>query len=106
LPREDVAIDVDGEVCPCCGGALHAIGETVSEMLDFVPARLRVLRIRRPKYGCRACGSIHQASAPQRPGEQRAGAGKGTAPASPPCRFRKLHPFDSRAAANQNMIAE
>ena len=24
-------------------------GESVSEMLDFVPARLRVLRIRRPK---------------------------------------------------------
>ena len=67
LPREDVAIDVDGEVCPCCGGALHAIGETVSEMLDFVPARLRVLRIRRPKYGCRACGSILQAPAPERP---------------------------------------
>ena len=52
---------------PCCGGALHVIGETVSEMLDFVPAQLRVLRIRRPKYGCRACGTIHQASAPERP---------------------------------------
>jgi transposase len=36
-------------------------------MLDWVPARLRVIRIRRPKYGCRACGSIHQASAPERP---------------------------------------
>ena len=36
-------------------------------MLDFVPARLRVLRIRRPKYGCRACGTIHQAAAPERP---------------------------------------
>jgi transposase len=42
------------------------IGETVSEMLDFVPARLRVLRIRRPKYGCRACGTIHPAAAPER----------------------------------------
>jgi transposase len=36
-------------------------------MLDFVSARLRVLRIRRPKYGCRACGTIHQAPAPERP---------------------------------------
>jgi transposase len=36
-------------------------------MLDFVPARVRVLRIRRPKYGCRACGTIHQAPAPERP---------------------------------------
>ncbi len=67
LPREDVAIDIDGRVCPCCGGVLHVIGETVSEMLDFVPARLRVLCIRRPKYGCRACGTIHQAAAPERP---------------------------------------
>ena len=36
-------------------------------VLDFVPARLRVLRIRRPKYGCRGCGTIHQAAAPERP---------------------------------------
>jgi transposase len=67
LLREDVAIDIEERVCPCCGSALHTIGETVSEMLDFVPARLRVLRIRRPKYGCRACGTIHQAPAPDRP---------------------------------------
>jgi transposase len=52
---------------PCCGNALHVIGETVSETLDFVPARLRVLRIRRPKYGCPTCGTIHQAAAPERP---------------------------------------
>jgi transposase len=67
LPREEIAIDIGGDACPCCGGPLHAIGETVSEMLDFVPARLRVLRIRRPKYGCRTCGTIHQAPAPERP---------------------------------------
>ena len=36
-------------------------------MLDWVPAQLRVLRVRRPKYGCRACGTIHQAPAPERP---------------------------------------
>jgi transposase len=36
-------------------------------LLDFVPARLQLLRIRRPKYGCRACGTIHQAAAPERP---------------------------------------
>jgi transposase len=67
LPREDVHVNLDAEACPCCGGALHAIGETVSEMLDWVPARLRVIRIRRPRYGCRACGTIHQAPAPERP---------------------------------------
>lgn len=67
LEREDVTLDIDAGACPGCGGAIHKIGETISEMLDYVPARLRVLRIRRPKYGCRACGTIHQAPAPDRP---------------------------------------
>ncbi|WP_428529970.1 IS66 family transposase [Pseudorhodoplanes sp.] len=67
LEREDRRINVEHDACPCCGGALHMIGETVTEMLDHVPARLRVIRIRRPRYGCRACGTIHQASAPERP---------------------------------------
>ena len=67
LPREDVTLDIGTSACPCCGGAIHKIGETVSQILDYVPARLRVLRIRRPKYGCRACGTIHQAPAPERP---------------------------------------
>ena len=67
LPREDRRLDVEHRSCPCCGGSLHVIGETVSEMLDHVPARLRVIRIRRPRYGCRACGTIHQAPAPERP---------------------------------------
>jgi transposase len=67
LPRQDVTLDIGAGACPCCGGTVHEIGETVSEMLDYAPARLRVLRIRRPKYGCRACGTIHQAPAPERP---------------------------------------
>ena len=67
LPREDMRFDVEHRTCPCCGGPLHTIGETVSEMLDHVPARLRVIRICRPRYGCRSCGTIHQAPAPERP---------------------------------------
>ena len=67
LERQDITVDVACGTCPCCGGGLHPIGESVSEMLDFLPARLRVLRIRRPKYGCRTCGTIHQAPAPERP---------------------------------------
>jgi transposase len=67
LPREDIRLDLEHQACPCCGGELHVIGETVSEMLDHVPARLRVIRIYRPRYGCRACGTIHQAPAPERP---------------------------------------
>ena len=67
LPREDVRLDIDSETCACCGGALHSIGESVSEMLDWVPAQLRVIRIVRPKYACRACATVAQAPAPERP---------------------------------------
>jgi hypothetical protein len=35
-------------------------------MLEWVPARLRVLRIRRPKYACRTCGTVTQAPVPER----------------------------------------
>lgn len=66
LPRETVVLDVGGDACPCCGGAVHAIGESVSEMLDWVPAQLRVLRILRPKYACRTCKNVVQAAAPER----------------------------------------
>ena len=67
LERVDRSLDLEHRVCPCCGGTLHAIGETISEVLDHVPARLRVIRIRRARYGCRACGTIHQVPAPDRP---------------------------------------
>ena len=60
--------EVDGvRACPCCGGALHPIGEDVSERLDVVPTTFRVLVTRRPRYGCRTCESaVVQASAPAR----------------------------------------
>jgi transposase len=50
LPRKDVLLDIDDMTCACCGGALHVIGESVSEMLDWIPAQLRVIRTTRPKY--------------------------------------------------------
>jgi transposase len=68
LPRVEVLVDVEDKSCPCCGGALHAIGESREEMLDLVPAQLRVKVIRRPRYGCRACEeAVVQAPAPERP---------------------------------------
>src|SRR3982751_2529881 len=68
LPRVEVLVDVGDKSCPCCGGALHVIGEDASEMLDIVPAVLRVKVIRRPRYACRACeGAVVQAPAPERP---------------------------------------
>jgi transposase len=67
LPREDVTLGVATDACPGCGGPLHSIGESVSEMLDWIPAQLRVLRITRPKYACRTCNRIVQAPSPERP---------------------------------------
>jgi len=68
LPRDEVVIDVDSKECPCCGGALHLIGETRTEMLHIVPVQLRVKAFLRPRYGCRACGdAVVQAPPPERP---------------------------------------
>jgi transposase len=55
-------IEPDTTACPCCAGRLHKIGEDVSEVLDVIPAILRVLRTIRPKYACRGCtGGVMQA---------------------------------------------
>src|SRR5215210_121215 len=68
LPRVEVLVDVADKSCPCCGGSLHVIGEDTSELLDLVPAVLRVKVVRRPRYGCRACEeAVVQAPAPERP---------------------------------------
>ncbi len=68
LPRIDVTIDVEDKTCPCCGGALHAMGEDVREMLDIVPPQFRVKAVHTPKYACRTCEEgVVQAPAPERP---------------------------------------
>lgn len=66
LPRERMIIPTEMDACPRCGGPLHDAGTTVSEMLDWTPASLRVRQIVRPKCACRACGTLHQAAAPER----------------------------------------
>lgn len=67
LPRIEITVGIEAQACPCCQGTLHRIGEDVSERLDIVPAQLRVLVVRRPKYGCRACEEVVvQAPAPAR----------------------------------------
>ena len=55
LPRVDVIHDIDDKTCACCGHALHQMGEEVSEQIEFVPAKIRVLRNVRLKYSCRQC---------------------------------------------------
>jgi transposase len=49
---------------PCgCGGVETIISEDVTEVLDYVPARFRVLRHVRPRIACRTCEQIRQAPA-------------------------------------------
>ncbi len=67
LPRIETVVDIESDVCPCCSGKLHRIGEDVAERLDMVPAQFRVLVVRRPKYACRSCADVVvQAPAPAR----------------------------------------
>ncbi len=66
LPREEILLDVPSDACPCCGGTMHQIGASESEILDWVPAQLRVIRISRPKYARRVCNKVVQAAAPER----------------------------------------
>jgi transposase len=74
LPHEEVVIEPESKACPCCGGELHVIGEDTSKRLDKVPAKVRVIVTRRPKYACRSCettgadtvAGVIQAPAPPR----------------------------------------
>jgi len=67
LARQEVVIEPEAKSCPCCGGELHVIGEDKSERLDKIPAKLRVIVTRRPKYACRKCtDGVIQAPAPNR----------------------------------------
>jgi transposase len=66
LPRETI---VHAAACRCgaCGGELRLLGEDVAEILEYLPARFKVIRHVRPKFSCASCQTITQASAPSRP---------------------------------------
>jgi transposase len=67
LPREIETILPKETACPDCGGGLKHLGEDVSEMLEFVPGRFKVIRTVRPKLACNRCDAIVQEPAPYRP---------------------------------------
>ena len=67
LPREVETYRPQQECCPDCGGRLRLLGEDVSEMLEYVPARFKVIRQVRPKLSCSGCERIVQEPAPSRP---------------------------------------
>lgn len=70
LPRQTEIHQPKEDKCPECGGALHKLGEDVSEILEYVPARFKVIRHVRPKLSCTKCDVIVQAAAPSRPIER------------------------------------
>jgi transposase len=71
LPREAIVYEPrDSCSCPDCGGAMRALGEDVSEMLEYIPSRFKVIRHVRPKFSCSQCQKIVQAPAPSRPIER------------------------------------
>lgn len=68
LERVERLVDLEHKVCPCCRGELHKIRDDITEQLDAVPMRLRVIATNRPVYGCRSCAdAVVQAPAPERP---------------------------------------
>jgi transposase len=70
LPREVRKCLPEQEACPDCGGKLKHLGEDVSEILEYVPASLKVIQYLRPKLACAGCDRIVQAEAPRRPIER------------------------------------
>lgn len=66
LPRE-IYVHQPESQCSGCGGQLRQLGEDVSEVLEYVPARFKVIRHVRPKWVCRCCEHIAQVPAPSRP---------------------------------------
>jgi transposase len=60
LQRRDVTIDLEekDKRCPCCGEPLTRLGEEnddITEKLEYIPAKLEVIREHRPKYVCEHC---------------------------------------------------
>jgi len=67
LPRERL-VHPARTACPCCGGsALRKIGEDVTETLEHVPSRWKVIQHVREKFSCRSCETIAQTPAPSHP---------------------------------------
>ena len=75
LPRERIVYP-SPSACPCCGGALHKLGEDVTETLELIPRQWKVIQHVREKLSCRSCEAITQPPAPSHPiARGRAGPG-------------------------------
>jgi transposase len=66
LPRERL-VHPASACCPDCGGALRKLGEDITETLEYVPARFKVIQHVREKFACRQCFGVTQPPAPFHP---------------------------------------
>lgn len=59
LPRVDVVHELNEEERQCgCGCLKSRIGQEVSEQLEYIPAKVRVIRNIRYKYACKNCEGV------------------------------------------------
>jgi transposase len=64
LPRERV-VEPGPAACLCCGSTrLRKLGEDITETLEVIPRRWKVIQHVREKFTCRDCEKISQAPAP------------------------------------------
>ena len=66
LPRERIVYPAPC-ACPKCGGVVRKLGEDVTETLECVPRRWKVVEHVREKFTCRNCEAISQPPAPSHP---------------------------------------
>lgn len=70
ISRMEVELTTGEESCFGCGRTLRRLGEDVTEELEYVPRRLAVNRIVRPRFACSSCDCFVQALLPSRPIER------------------------------------
>jgi transposase len=64
LPRERLVIEVPS-TCTCCGSTrIVKMGEDITETLEIIPRRWKVIQTVREKFTCRDCEKISQPPAP------------------------------------------
>ena len=67
LPRERLVVEAPA-TCGCCGsGRIVKLGEDVTETLEVIPRRWKVIQTVREKFTCRDCERISQPPAPFHP---------------------------------------